>query len=123
MPVSNSKRISIKKYQQEKRDRLTVDVPKGKRDEYKAKAGQLGLSLSMLIQNGVEAYGENSGEVITPTQGEKLTSDQKRLLDEFGKMPVEVQKQTLKLIREINGASVDAAKPLDAQQDTPTSEG
>lgn len=105
MSVSESRRVSITKYRQEKRDQLAVDVPKGKRDKYKAKAAQLGLSLSMLIQNSVEAYGEKGGEVIaSTTRAEKLTADQRRLLDEFGKMPVEVQKQTLKLIREINAS-------------------
>ena len=32
MAVSNAKRISIAKYQQEKCDRITLDIPKGKRD-------------------------------------------------------------------------------------------
>ena len=41
------------------RERLAIEVPKGKRDEYKAAAQELGLSLSRLVQNGVEEYIRN----------------------------------------------------------------
>ena len=106
MAVSNAKRIAIKKYQQEKRDRLTVDVPKGKREEYKAKAAKLGLSLSVLIQKGVETYGVNhAGQNLSAASQnleQKLSAADKKLIEEFNRLPAETQKALIKLIQSIN---------------------
>ena len=38
------------------RDKIAINVPKGKRDVYRRAAAELGLSLSILIQNGVEEF-------------------------------------------------------------------
>ncbi len=96
--TSEAKKISVKIYQQEKCDRITADIPKGKRDEYKAKAANLGLSLSMLIQRGVESYG-NLSEQNSP---DKLTTEQKIFVDEFSKLPADIQKHFLKVFKAIN---------------------
>ena len=111
MPVSNAQKLSIQKYRQEKRDQLAVDVPKGKRDAYKAIAAELGLSLSMLIQRSVESYaGLQSVESLKPAPmtkeptAEKLSAQERTLLDEFNRLPVDVQKAFLKTFKAINAA-------------------
>lgn len=106
--VSEARRLSIKNYRQEKRDQIAVDVPKGKREEYKQKAAKLGLSLSMLIQYGVESYGEeyisnHAGEVMTPQpKPEPLSAADKQLVEEFARLPADAQKHFLKAFKAIN---------------------
>ena len=100
MAVSSAKRLAIKTYQQKKCDRLTVDVPKGKRDAYKAIAAELGLSLSMLIQNSVETFaGNHVSEVLAPQ--DKLTAEQRRLLDGVAKLPESTRKIVGKLVEDL----------------------
>ena len=83
--VSSAKRTAIKIYQQEKCDRLTADVPKGKREQYRAKAASLGISLAALIQTSIESYGVPAGEIpagiSTTAPAEKITAEQRRLID------------------------------------------
>lgn len=43
-------------------DRIIIEVRKGKRDAYKLAASELGLSLSMLVQRGVEEYVQNHAD-------------------------------------------------------------
>ena len=65
MTVSKDKQfvhININPRRKDKWERLAVEIPKGKRDIYKMAARELGLSLSKLIQNGVEEYIKNHGE-------------------------------------------------------------
>ena len=95
MAVPDSKRISIAKYQQEKCDRLTVDVPKGKRAAYHLIAKELGVSLAMLIQNSVEEHarnyaGENLSVPADASKSEpekKLTASERRLVETFARLP------------------------------------
>ena len=103
MAVSQARRLSIAKYRQEKRDQLAVDVPKGKRDEYKQKATKLGLSLSMLVQYSVESYGANhGGEVIQKPEAEKLTAEERRLLAAFAKLPKNAQINLIKTLEALS---------------------
>lgn len=107
MAISEAQRLAITKYRSEKRDQISVDVPKGKRDAYKRIAAELNLSLSMLIQNGVEGYATNhAGEVITPTPapvpvGDKLTSEQRRLLATADNLPHDARKQLVKFLESL----------------------
>lgn len=55
-------RININPHRKDKWERLVVEIPKGKREAYKIAARELGLSLSKLIQNGVEEYIKTHGE-------------------------------------------------------------
>ena len=41
------------------RDRLVIEIPKGKKDDYRQIAGEFGISLARLIQLGVEEYAKN----------------------------------------------------------------
>ena len=103
MSVSSAKRLAVKVYQTEKCDRLTLDVPKGKRSEYKEKAASLGLSLSILIQNSVESYGTNhAGEVIQKPEAEKLTAEERRLLTAFAKLPKNAQTNLIKTLEALS---------------------
>lgn len=101
MTVSEAKRLAIAKYRQEKRDQLAVDVPKGKRDEFKAKAAALGISLAQLIQRAVETYG---GELNHTQPAQivdelpKLTGDEKHLVDAFNNLSPKAQKALLKFL-------------------------
>ena len=96
MAVSRAKRISIATYQQEKCDRLTADVPKGKRDAYKQIAAELNISLASLIQIGVEEYARtHAGEKISvpgdvtakSVPEKKLTAAERRLVETFARLP------------------------------------
>ena len=72
MAMSKAQRLAIRIYQQEKCDRLTADVPKGKRDAYKHIAAELGLSLSKLIQNAVEEYACNHAGDVNNRGGDSI---------------------------------------------------
>ena len=105
MAMSESQKLSIAKYRQEKRDRISTDVPKGKREVYNVAAKDLGLSLSMLIQNGVEEYIRNhAGENVLDKQQDKksLSPADEKLLAEFSKLPVDARKHLLELAKIIN---------------------
>ena len=103
--VSEAKRAANEKYRREKRDQLAVDVPKGKRDAYKLMAAELGLSLSMLIQNGVEYYAWRRAGGSLPVSSKEeqtLTVADKRLVEDFNLLPDEVKPTVRKLIQQIN---------------------
>ena len=51
---NESRKKAIIKYHKEKRDNLNINLPKGKKDEYKAKAERKGLSLTAYIVRLIE---------------------------------------------------------------------
>lgn len=107
MAVSRPQQIAKDKYRQEKRDQITAEVPKGKRDAYKLIAAELNLSLSMLIQNGVEEYGRNHASkdflATLPTPETKsLSPADEKLIAEFSKLPADAQKSLMQFLRTIN---------------------
>ena len=103
MAVSQAQKLAKEKYRQEKRDQMTLEVPKGKREVYKAIAARLGLSLSMLVQHSVEEYGANhAGEVIHKPEAEKLTAEEKRLLAAFAKLPKNAQTNLIKTLEALS---------------------
>ena len=105
--ASEAKRAANARYRQEKRDQLAVDIPKGKRDAYKRIAAELNLSLSQLIQNGVEGYAlVHAGEGVIPAvptvePTEKLTADERRLVQAASKVPDDTRKLFLKLVEDL----------------------
>lgn len=107
MAISESQKLSIAKYRQEKRDRLSTDIPKGKRAEYNAAAGHLGISLALLVQNGVEEYIRNhAGEEFKPTTTQdkqpRLSANEQELLEIFSRLPDDAQKGFIKSCKAIN---------------------
>lgn len=109
MAISPAQKLAKTKYQQDKRTLVAADVPKDKGDFYRTSARELNLSLSMLIQNGVEEYIRNHAPqaarqalqaTLEPTR-DTLTVDEKTALNNLNRLPVKVQKAVLKLIAEI----------------------
>ena len=107
MAVSVAQKMAKEKYRNDKRDQMTVEIPKGKRDAYKLIAAELGLSLSMLVQASIEDYGANHAVKIVVQQDadQKLTTEQKRLVEEFSKLPVDAQKHLMKFVAAVNDQS------------------
>ena len=88
-----------------KKDIVAVQVPKGKRDAYKIAAIELGLSLSMLIQRGVEEYVKNHvveapSVIEKPVVEETLTDAEIRLSENFSRLPKSVQRRFAGLIQD-----------------------
>ena len=82
-------------------DRLAVWIPKGRRDEFKAKAAELGISLAQLIQRAVESYGGELNHTQTAQivdASPRLTGDEKKLIDAFNNLSPEAQKTLLKFL-------------------------
>ena len=103
MAVSNAQKLAKAKYQHEKRALVASEVSKGKRDEYNAAAKGFGLSLSMLVQKGVEEYIKNhGGEEFKPEKPESISAADKRLIEEFNQLPVDARKHFLQAFKAIN---------------------
>lgn len=107
MILAKEQAAAIEKFRAKKFDRVTVNVPKGKRDLYKLGAEFLDLSLSALIQNAVEDYleshwGKSPAKVEKPVAEEKLklSAEERRLLENFAKLPKSVQKKFAGLIKD-----------------------
>lgn len=59
---NESRKKSTIKYIKERRDRISINIPKGKKEEYKAHAAKRGKSLSRLIMDLLEDDMEISGK-------------------------------------------------------------
>lgn len=59
MTVSKAQILANLKYRAKTYDRISIDVKKGKREEYKQAAKERGISLALIIQKGVEEYIRN----------------------------------------------------------------
>ena len=123
--TSESQIAAVKRYRAKTYDTIGFDVPKGKRDEYKQKAELLGMSLAKFLTNAAEEFiMRHAGEDWTANQlasagvvmadgssgqaGEVLSREEKRLLEEFRRMPADSQKHVRGLIRAIVGAQVES---------------
>jgi len=96
-------------------DRLAIWIKKGKRDEYKQAAAQQGMSLAafltraadLLVQYGVEDFANHAAtDAESPAQvaAEKLSADERRLVEEFAKLPADAQKHFLKAFAAVNSS-------------------
>ena len=104
MPISEARRQSQKKYKQEKCDRVTVDVPKGKREIYKQLADEMGISMSKLIQYGVDEFAQKyTNKAIFHSQGDKLNAEQRQLIDTVDKLTPKARKQLIKFLESLAG--------------------
>lgn len=93
-------------YKDSNYDRLAILVRKGKRDEYKAAASDLGLGYAEMIRSAVEEYIQrHRGEVVIPATAkvaaEKISADERRLLDAAAKFPQDTRKLFLKLVEDL----------------------
>ncbi|MBQ9663610.1 MAG: hypothetical protein IJV40_10715 [Oscillospiraceae bacterium] len=55
MAISKAQQKAVAKYKNANYDRIELTVPKGKKEEYKAAADQLGISLNAFINEAVDA--------------------------------------------------------------------
>ena len=106
MAVSIAQQLAKDKYRKEKRDQMTVEIPKGKREVYKQIAADLGISLALLVQFSVEDYGRNHGSEnalsIGAEESERFSAADRKLVEEFNQLPADTQKAITKLIATIN---------------------
>ena len=104
MTISRAQNLAVLKYRAKVYDRVSIDVPKGKRDAYNLAAKELKLSLAMLIQNGVEEFIKNhAGEKVTldVKPENQLSAADKKLIEAFGKCPEHVKPTLKKLIEQL----------------------
>lgn len=108
--TSKAQLLALAKFKQEKRDTLTIDLPKGTKDGYKQSAAGFGISLTKMIQAGVEEYIQNHGGEVTPAPvvEVKLPADQRRLVEEFNQLPPDARRQLVKFLQALNAGNNDA---------------
>ena len=70
MPVSKAQQKAVNKYMSEKYDRINLVVPKGRRDELRAKAEAAGKSLNSYLVGLIEG---EAPQYITPEALEQAT--------------------------------------------------
>lgn len=102
-------------YKKANYDKIFFLVKKGKREEYKQAAEDFGLGQAEMIRLAVDTFiAEKSLQdlptrIVKPAPQEKISDEERRLLDEFNKLPTDVQKSIAKMIRTIN-AELDRDK-------------
>ena len=84
-------------------DRLVVNLPNGKRDAYTSAAHKFGISISGLVQLGVEEFiathsDEESAKKVKAC--EKLSAQERKLLKAFDALPKESRAIVLKLVED-----------------------
>ena len=106
MSVSIAQKLAKAKYQQEKRTLIATEVSKEKGEFYRTTATEFGISLSKLVQNGVEEFIQNHAgqnlSLVAQNSEPKLSAADKKLVEEFNQLPVDTQKVIAKLIATIN---------------------
>ena len=102
--------MSDYEYKKARYDSILFRVKKGKADEYRQSAQDLGIGFWELIQSAVEEFIANHAggdflPIVKPASIappiEKLTSQEKTLLTEFNRLPPSTQKIIVKLIRDL----------------------
>ena len=84
-------------------DRLTVNLPEGKRDVYISAAHEFGISVSGLVQLGVEEFIANHADEESARKVkacEKLSAQERRLLKAFDALPKESRSIVLRLVED-----------------------
>ena len=103
MAVSQAQKIAVQKYRAKTYDTIGFDVPKGKREEFKTIAAKMGLSLAKFLFLAAESYSTNhAGEVIQKPEAEKLTTEERRLLSAFAKLPKNAQTNLIKTLEALS---------------------
>ena len=87
----------------DKYDRLTVNLPEGKRDAYTAAAHSFGISISGLVRLGVEEFIDNHADTESAKKVkacEKLSAQERRLVKAFDNLPKESRSIVLRLVED-----------------------
>ncbi len=111
MATSKAQKLAVRKYRANNYETVSFEVRKGKRAEYKQVAESLNLSLAEFFKRAAESYG--NGATCPPIGGNcpaqtqpTLSADQKKLVDEFSKLPVDAQKHFIKAFQAINNIQI-----------------
>lgn len=99
-------------------DQIAFRVKKGKREEYQQAANDFGLGLSEMIRLAVETYIADRSLHDLPvkpapikiTPEPQITKEQRAMLEEISKLPVDTQKALLKFLRSLNGNAATTAQ-------------
>ena len=111
MTVSRAQSLASQRYRKKTYEQIFFDVKKGIKAEYKAAAAELGLSLAALLTNAADEFIQrHTGEdfhvqTITTQPTEKISANQRRLLDAVEKLPADAQKSLLKFLESLNKAN------------------
>lgn len=116
MARTEGQKISRQKYESKAYDQVLIKVKKGKREEYRQAAESLGLGQMELFRTAVEEYLQKhgvegyalvqAGEGVIPATSkveptEKLTADERRLVQAASKVPNDTRKLFLKLVEDL----------------------
>ena len=103
MSKTTPQKLAQAKYDQKSYDQILIKVRKGKRDEYKNAAETLGLGQMELFRTAVEEYIQNrTSEVVTEKREvETLTAEQRRLLENFARLPKSTRTKFTGLLEEV----------------------
>lgn len=105
-------------YKKENYDQILFRVKKGKREEYRAAADELGLGQMELFRQAVEEFIQrHAGEVNLPTPtptpttqpAEQISATQRRLLDAVNQLSADAQKSLIKFLQSLNAQQVNVA--------------
>lgn len=119
MATSQAQKLAVQKYRAKTYDTIGFDVRKGKREEYKAAAAELGLSLAAFLTNAADEYAlnhtgadpssivpaDNTAEknsVDDSNQQPKITTQDRQLLDAINALSPESRKALLKFLQSLN---------------------
>lgn len=111
MTVSQAQILATKKYRAKTYDTIGFDVPKGKRDAYKRIAAEMGMSLAAFLTKAADSYAVNyaaAGEKIppsVPTSENKLSADDRRLIDSAGKLTPDARRALVKFLEILTARS------------------
>lgn len=117
MSTSAAHKLANARYRQNKRKTIATDVPKEKGEQYQAFASRFGLSMSLLVQRGVEEFIQrHASEVNLPEQTapittpeEKISDRDKKFLNAVNQLPADAQKSLLKFLQSLNAQQVNVA--------------
>ena len=101
MAIVNDKRLWCVEPPKTSRDKIAINVPKGKRDVYRRAAAERGLSLSSLIQMGVEEFilKQVDEEFIAKLKDqERLSKEKQKLVAAFDTLPKDSRQVVLELV-------------------------
>ena len=104
-----AQKLARQRYKEKNLELVAFEVKKGASAEYTA-AASLGLGKMEMIRRAIEEYIANhaSESFTKPQPTESLSAEQRKLLDEFGRLPADVQKTFSKLIKQFNQAQNQA---------------
>ena len=106
--------MSTPEYKREKYDSISFFAPKGTRNTYKQAAEDFGLPLTTMIKSAVDTFIAERSLQNLPVKpaplksrqaAESLSPEERRLVEEFRRLPVDVQEGFMRTFKAINESS------------------